>query len=71
MTTKLKIEGMSCGHCVAAVREALEGVSGVQSAQVDLEAGQATVDHDDAASTAAMVSAVEEEGYDATIAGAE
>ena len=28
-TTTIKIDGMSCGHCVQSVRKALEGVEGV------------------------------------------
>ncbi len=33
----IKIEGMSCGHCKAAVEKALEEVAGVTSAVVNLE----------------------------------
>jgi copper chaperone CopZ len=36
MRKLLKIEGMSCGHCVMHVQSALEGVPGVKSAKVDL-----------------------------------
>lgn len=32
----LKVEGMSCGHCKAAVEKSLKGVSGVKDAEVDL-----------------------------------
>ena len=67
MTTQLKIEGMSCGHCVRAVKEALEGVEGVKSAQVDLASGSATVEHEGAAAEI-MIGAVEEEGYRARTA---
>src|SRR5947207_15166275 len=42
-TTTLKIEDMSCQHCVRAVAEALGEVPGVRSAEVDLEHGEATV----------------------------
>jgi len=63
-TTKLKVDGMTCEMCVGYVQKALESVPGVQSAQVDLEAGRATVQHD-GASENAMVEAVEEEGYEA------
>jgi copper chaperone CopZ len=63
MTTELKIEGMTCGHCVIAVRKALEAVPGVQTAEVNLAGGKATVDGN--AELAALVEAVEEEGYTA------
>ena len=46
-TTTLKIEGMTCGHCVQAVAQALEGIIGVQNAQVDLQAGRAQVEFEE------------------------
>jgi copper chaperone len=61
--TELKIEGMSCGHCVRAVKQALESVPGVQTAEVTLTPGGARVSHDGTATVAAMVAAVDEEGY--------
>jgi copper chaperone len=46
VTTKveLAVEGMSCGHCVARVKKALEGVEGVRVARVTLEPGRAVVE---------------------------
>ncbi|MFW6078783.1 MAG: heavy-metal-associated domain-containing protein [Gemmatimonadota bacterium] len=65
-TTTLKIQGMSCGHCVSAVTEALKGVEGVRSADVDLEGGRAVVEYDEGrATTAQLVGAVMDEGYTA------
>ena len=65
-TTTIKISGMTCGHCVRSVTQALEGVDGVKSAQVDLTAGQARVDYDETeTSPDALVSAVADEGYSA------
>ena len=61
--TTLKIEGMSCGKCVEFVSKALQGVAGVQSAQVDLEKGQAEIEG--SAEVAALIAAVEDEGYGA------
>lgn len=65
MTTQLKIDGMTCGHCVAGVKGALEGVPGVQRADVTLEPGQATVEHAESTSVEALIEAVVEEGYEA------
>lgn len=45
MTTVLKVEEMTCGHCKATVEEALLQVQGVESATVDLDAGSAAVEH--------------------------
>lgn len=39
----LTIEGMSCEHCVGRVKKALEGVDGVEEAEVQLDPGRATV----------------------------
>lgn len=60
-TTDLKVEGMSCNHCVAAVKGALEKVPGVERALVDLGTGTAKVFGD--ADAAALVAAVADEGY--------
>lgn len=62
--TNLKVEGMTCHHCVMAVTKALESVDGVRSAKVDLEAGRAEVDG--VADLQAMIAAVQEEGYQAS-----
>ncbi|MDR2176785.1 MAG: copper ion binding protein [Treponema sp.] len=64
MKTTLKIEGMSCDHCVKHVTKALEELSGVKSAAVSLEEKSAVVDHEDAVTLAAMKAAVEEAGYE-------
>jgi copper chaperone len=61
--TELKIDGMTCGHCTAAVKKALEKVAGVSAATVDLAAGRAHVEGD--ADVAALVAAVQDEGYQA------
>jgi len=63
---KLKIDGMSCGHCVSAVDKALKGVNGVQVEQVAV--GSATVSYDPATTSADRITkAIEDEGY--TVAG--
>ena len=38
----IKINGMSCGHCVASVTNALNEIEGITDVQVDLEKGAAT-----------------------------
>lgn len=42
-TTVLQVKGMSCGHCVAHVEQALSALRGVKSVKVELEGGTATV----------------------------
>jgi copper chaperone CopZ len=64
MTTTLTIEGMSCQHCAAHVKEALEAIGGVSSAQVDLQKKNALIEHADSVSPGALKTAVSEAGYD-------
>ena len=42
----VKVEGMSCNHCKAAVEKAVLGLPGVSAAQVDLAAGTLRVEFD-------------------------
>ena len=57
MTKTMKIEGMMCGHCEAAVKKALEALDGVASAEVSHEKGTAVVDN------AVLTKAVEDKDY--------
>ena len=59
---RIPIDGMSCGHCVAAVRGALEALPGVTVQGVEI--GAATVAYDDGAVTPEQIrDAVRDEGY--------
>jgi copper ion binding protein len=64
MKTTLKIEGMSCDHCVRHVSNALKGLTGVTSAEVDLKKKTAQVEHADGVSLDALKAAVSEAGYE-------
>jgi copper chaperone len=67
---KLRVSGMTCGHCQAKVERALRGTSGVYSAFVDLQSGEAEVDfEDDTVTTSELVAAVQKAGYTAKLAG--
>ena len=69
MKKVLTIEGMMCGHCVAHVEKALNGIEGV-TATVDLESKTATVQMDAPVSDETLKNAVAEAGYEVTaIAG--
>lgn len=61
-TREIWIEGMTCGHCVRAVTEALQKVPGVASAKVDLESRKASIEGENV-SDEALASAVEAAGY--------
>jgi copper chaperone len=59
---KLKIIGMTCGHCEAAVKKALEAVPGVDEVlRVDRVANEALIAG--SPDPAALIAAVVEEGY--------
>ena len=63
----LKVSGMTCEHCARTVRQALENVPGVGSAQVDVKNGRAEVTlNQNQIATATLVNAVERAGYHAT-----
>jgi copper chaperone CopZ len=69
-TTRLKVKGMTCGHCVSAVEKALRNRPGVRNATVHLNEGAAEVEYEEGSvAPEQLVAAVEEEGYPAEIAG--
>ena len=68
MEKKLNVEGMSCQHCVAHVTQALEAVEGVSRVEVSLEDASAIVEFDGAVSDEALIAAVKNAGYEASIA---
>ena len=62
---RLRVEGMKCHKCAGRVRGALEAVSGVENAEVDLEGKQATVRLNDSVPDEMLVGAVIEKGFEA------
>lgn len=63
----LNVEGMSCNHCTATVKKALEGLDGVKEADVSLEGKNAKVELDKDVADEALVKAVEDAGFSAKI----
>lgn len=65
-TRELSIAGMSCGHCIAAVRTALTELPGVEVESVAI--GKAVVNVEPGAITdGALIDAVQDAGYSATV----
>lgn len=63
MTTRtFDVPGISCGHCKAAIEGALDGLGGVKSATVDIDAK--TVSVEGSASDEAITAAIDEAGYE-------
>ncbi len=67
MNIKLKVSGMTCGHCEKAVSKALQSVQGVNEVQVNLSAGTASIEGDNV-NTENLIAAVIDEGYGASLA---
>lgn len=60
----LKVSGMSCSHCQMTVRKALEQIPGVSKADVDLNAGTASVEAESGrVSLEQLMQAVEAAGF--------
>ena len=66
MQKTMKIEGMMCPHCEAAVRKALEALDGVDAAEVSHEAGTAVVSMSADVADAVLKEAVEAKEYKVT-----
>jgi copper chaperone len=61
----ISIEGMSCEHCVRAVKDALSSQNGVKSVAVSLEEKNAQVVFDDEHTRLSdLESVIVEEGYE-------
>ncbi len=73
MTTSLAVKGMTCSNCARHVTEAARSVSGIRTASVNLERGQATVQWEPGTSPdpVLLIAAIEAEGYEASVAVAE
>jgi copper chaperone CopZ len=64
-TVTIGIEGMSCEHCVRAVKNALEAQKGVKAAEVSLEGKSAQVIYEDSLlGLDDLKAAILEEGYE-------
>ena len=63
MEVTMKIEGMMCGHCEAAVKKALEEIPTVASAEVSHESGTAIVKLKEKTDFAILKKAVEDKDY--------
>jgi copper chaperone len=61
----LNVTGMTCGHCVMSVTQALQQVPDVDKADVSLAQGKAAVHG--TADIQAMIDAVQQAGYGATV----
>jgi copper chaperone CopZ len=63
-TATYTVQGMTCGHCVASVKEEVSGIAGVSDVDVVLETGAVTVTSESPLDEATVKAAVEEAGYE-------
>lgn len=60
----IRIRGMSCNHCVAAVTKALSAIEGVDHVTVDLAKGEATFDEARPVDRAVIAERIRKAGFD-------
>lgn len=61
----LKVQGMSCGHCVGAVEGSVGKLTGVQSVHVHLDQGTVDVTFDsETVNVEDIEETIEDQGYD-------
>lgn len=63
MKKVLLVEGMSCGHCEKAVKDAVGGLEEVSSVEVNLETKEVTVEGENLQDTS-LKEVIEDAGYD-------
>ncbi|WP_349571288.1 heavy-metal-associated domain-containing protein [Azotobacter salinestris] len=59
---KFQVKGMSCGHCVRAVTQAVQALDAAAEVQVDLPSGEVKVVSQ--LSAEQVMEAIREEGYE-------
>jgi copper chaperone len=62
-TSNWTVTGMTCGHCVASVKEEVAEIPGVQAVEVDLASGALEITSETALDRTAVETAVREAGY--------
>lgn len=70
-TRIIKIDGMTCGGCVASVYNATADIDGLSDMSIELADNQATVTFDDSKTSVEVIAAaIDGAGFDATVANA-
>lgn len=62
--TTVKIKGMSCDHCVKAVKRALEEIDGMKDVNVDLKKAEASFDQSKEIDLEDVKERIEKAGYE-------
>jgi copper ion binding protein len=64
VSEKFSVPGISCHHCVNAIKQEVSAISGVQTVQGAVEEKTVTVEHSEQVSTQDIIAAINEAGYD-------
>jgi len=64
MNEILKVEGMSCNHCVNSIETNVGNLTGVSTVKVDLKKNEVAVEFDNATTLAKIKETIEDQGYD-------
>lgn len=62
-TKTIEVKGMSCGHCVQSVTQALSGIEGLKDVKVDLDFGVASFTEEKPVDEAVVKAAIERIGF--------
>ena len=68
-TVMMRVTGMSCGGCASALKNKVDGVSGVVSCDVSYEKGMATVALSDPKAEKNVEAAIKKLGYTVSVEG--
>lgn len=63
-TTTFTVSGMTCDHCVQAVRSEISKIEGVTAVDVDLDSGSVAISAEGMLDDTAVRAAVDEAGYE-------
>lgn len=64
-TDSISVPAISCGHCRTAIEGALNPLSGVEEASVDVASKTVTVTYDETVvARKQLITAIEDQGYD-------
>ena len=64
MKEVLKVEGMSCNHCVNSIEKSVGSLSGVSAVKVDLANNEVSVEFEQEATLQQIKETIEDQGYD-------
>ncbi|MGN7385943.1 copper chaperone CopZ [Sporosarcina sp. SAFN-015] len=64
MKEVLKVEGMSCGHCVNSIESSVGELNGVSAVKVDLATKEVTVEFENGVTLEQIKETIEDQGYD-------